>query len=984
MRFLPAVRAAPARLMCCSCTGSAGTRSRHGATGRMTPPRGLIGWHRNSPNSGVWSMGYAASPSKRFRSIRQVWAKMRGGDARDTGQTMPLPRRGRQVLDRLVQQGVGQRPLMFVCHSLGGLVTKQLLRLAAESREPRERAVAESCRAVLFLATPHTGAELASQVTAFRRIFGSTVTLEDLREHDAHLEDLLNSYVSLAESFGIQTATYYETRDLFGFRIVSETSARPGVGKPPVPLDENHLSIAKPRERNAQVCEGARDLLRTFVLGGDVYSPPDGESPGARVGKGGFKPNLTAPAAVQEVIVRVDATSSTSATPVVEPPRQMPPAADRFFGRKEERRRLVERLREGRDSAVVGPAGMGKTALAASALEEVVGPRAERLGDGPFPNGVVFLDLYRFRAQVDAVWATLANSLAGVRFLDDRPSRERAVEACRGRSVLIVIEGAEEANGQDGRVALTELLGVLAPENRRLVLTRELTQAVPAERILLGDSLRPDEAAGLFDSLTGGTVTGGARERTLELMEGHPLALTWAAGLLARGDEDPQRLVDEWRAEGLPALSDPTKAQHSLGWLFERSVRGLDESAQRALAAAGLLARAPFPLQVIEVTGSGRDDLIQLVQRGLLRRALGDRVAEVEQRGSPASTTQGTPRAGLGRPSYDDSYEFTHVLSYEFARQRMDSDAALPGSLAGWLHDHLSSLLGPGAVEDPLPRLPVPLQHTTALLRRDHDQQLWKPLAAFVLFTGCERLVNIGRVDLVRAALLAVSGWLDGFPESAAKEPRWQQTRSACFAKLGDLAVAEGNLPEARRLFGEARGIMQRLAESDPGNATWQRDLSVSLNKLGELAVAEGNLPEAQRLFGEARGIAQRLAESDPGNATWQRDLSVDLNKLGELAVAEGNLPEAQRLFGEARGIRQRLAESDPGNATWQRDLSVSLAKLGAVNIQQEQWAAALPLVEQSLALDEHVAALAPTNVTIQRDLEVSRRLVAEVRARLE
>ena len=38
-------------------------------------------------------------------------------------------------------------------------------------------------------------------------------------------------------------------------------------------------------------------------------------------------------------------------------------------------------------------------------------------------------------------------------------------------------------------------------------------------------------------------------------------------------------------------------------------------------------------------------------------------------------------------------------------------------------------------------------------------------------------------------------------------------------------------------------------------------------------ATAQGNLPEAQRLFGESLRIRQRLAESDPANAAWQRDL---------------------------------------------------------------------------------------------------------------
>ena len=50
---------------------------------------------------------------------------------------------------------------------------------------------------------------------------------------------------------GIQTATYYETVPLLGVRIiVNQKSADSGVGEP-IPLIEDHLSIAKPENRAA-------------------------------------------------------------------------------------------------------------------------------------------------------------------------------------------------------------------------------------------------------------------------------------------------------------------------------------------------------------------------------------------------------------------------------------------------------------------------------------------------------------------------------------------------------------------------------------------------------------------------------------------------------------------------------------------------------------------------------------------------------------
>jgi hypothetical protein len=50
-------------------------------------------------------------------------------------------------------------------------------------------------------------------------------------------------------------------------------------------------------------------------------------------------------------------------------------------------------------------------------------------------------------------------------------------------------------------------------------------------------------------------------------------------------------------------------------------------------------------------------------------------------------------------------------------------------------------------------------------------------------------------------------------------------------------------------LLGRATNEFDRLAKSDPGNAGWQRDLSVSYEKIGDVLVAQGNLPEALKSY---------------------------------------------------------------------------------------------------------------------------------------
>jgi pimeloyl-ACP methyl ester carboxylesterase len=213
------------------------------------------------PDVGIWSLGYAASPTKWTRCFG--WLSKRW---REAGHSMPLPDRALQVLDLMLLRGLGGRPILFICHSLGGLVAKQILRKSADAIDPRKNRVAGQVRAILFLATPHAGAELASLLNRFRAVFGATVSVEDLRAHDAHLRDLYDWYRTHAPVLGIETVTYYETWDIKGVRVVNPTSADPGVGASPVGLDETHLSIAKPCSRDAQVCHAARDLLNSKVL----------------------------------------------------------------------------------------------------------------------------------------------------------------------------------------------------------------------------------------------------------------------------------------------------------------------------------------------------------------------------------------------------------------------------------------------------------------------------------------------------------------------------------------------------------------------------------------------------------------------------------------------------------------------------------------------------------------------------------------------
>lgn len=226
---------------------------------------------RNFPEVGVWTIGYSSSPSAWVGTLRKLRLV-----SQDSGYTMPLVDRATQILDSMANKKLGERPLMFICHSLGGLVVKQVLRLSNEAVSDRlKKQVIENTRVVMFLATPHNGVRLNFFLSFLLMLLGSTITIREICLGRENITSLYRWYCEYAREFNIQTVSYRETRPFRDiFIIVDESSAYPGIG-PLTPLDENHVSIAKPMKNSSQVCEKAYCLVKEHL----IQPPSEEEKP---------------------------------------------------------------------------------------------------------------------------------------------------------------------------------------------------------------------------------------------------------------------------------------------------------------------------------------------------------------------------------------------------------------------------------------------------------------------------------------------------------------------------------------------------------------------------------------------------------------------------------------------------------------------------------------------------------------------------------
>ena len=198
-------------------------------------------------NVGIWSFGYEAEPFD--------WK----------GKAMPLFDQASNLLEWIDSKGIGKKPAIFVTHSLGGLLVKEMIRTAQTFNRQK---IIEQIKGIVFLATPHTGSHLANLIDCVGALTRTTVSVEELKAHAPELRELNEWYRENVHDFGVATKVFYETRSVHGILVVDADSANPGInGVKPVAIAKDHISIAKPDSREDLIYLSVkRFILESFQL----------------------------------------------------------------------------------------------------------------------------------------------------------------------------------------------------------------------------------------------------------------------------------------------------------------------------------------------------------------------------------------------------------------------------------------------------------------------------------------------------------------------------------------------------------------------------------------------------------------------------------------------------------------------------------------------------------------------------------------------
>ncbi|OQS05239.1 hypothetical protein THRCLA_02590 [Thraustotheca clavata] len=178
--------------------------------------------------------------------------------------SLTLPERAKMMLASLEAAQIGRKdgpPVIFITHSMGGLLVKELLVLAKGS------SLVERTAGVVFMAVPHFGANLSSKVNAqaIRTLIQAHPATKDLSANAPHLLALHKAYQALdipSLSFGEGKAAPLA----LGVKamVVLPESANPGGPHNQFHLlsDTDHMDICKPKTRR----DPRYALLHEFLI----------------------------------------------------------------------------------------------------------------------------------------------------------------------------------------------------------------------------------------------------------------------------------------------------------------------------------------------------------------------------------------------------------------------------------------------------------------------------------------------------------------------------------------------------------------------------------------------------------------------------------------------------------------------------------------------------------------------------------------------
>jgi tetratricopeptide (TPR) repeat protein len=648
------------------------------------------------------------------------------------------------------------------------------------------------------------------------------------------------------------------------------------------------------------------------------------------------------------------------------PPRDLPPRAPGFVGHEHDLQGVCSSLRKGQSVAIVGMGGLGKSSLAAEALQTLEGE------PDTFPGGTTWVrcddrngteGLIWIEDQLLAAWgASLsAEALRGATTPDQGlEARERALRkrlrpdgSSRPVPALVLLDNVEHG------LPLARVLDVLLPLVITLLLTSRSEPASPRVRLLRLEALAPGAAVHLAAEryISRGGDWRAERDEAptravVSALGELPLAIELAVARAARLHLSLAALADEVGAHSmLVRLNDPLDPSAGIRYSLARTLLALPDAQRLCFASLGLPEGPDWPLSVIE-------RMVDSVRSSEPHGA----VAQMDLEALVAYSM-----VSVDTPEGDGAQRVRlHPLVRELAREEWTQQPegvqqrALAGLLAGvnaWVKQHQNDFdllarddtLITATVQTAATRQ-IDLRHVVETVAHLDDyittrvpfaraEELYSLQLESARRTGDRAGELVALQSLRFAAFIALQDAKStAYARAAlpiARELGDQQALLVLLMNLANAASEFGSLDEARALFQELLAVGQSLGDRIT-DASMLNALADATFELGDPA---GATQLARRAFTQAQAtgdvlkqlqcettlasLEDQLGEDDQARQHMAAaielarhintpfGLGMGLDLLGEMHFKVGEIETAARCFAEALPYLESLGIAD-------------------------------------------------------------------------
>jgi tetratricopeptide (TPR) repeat protein len=594
----------------------------------------------------------------------------------------------------------------------------------------------------------------------------------------------------------------------------------------------------------------------------------------------------------------------------------LPKAAEHFTGRHEEIEWLKAQLRKGKRIALVGPGGIGKTAIAHEAIA-ALSPPTDPFAH--FAGGIFLHDFYAAPSHLSAIESI--NREAGITGLQDHEREPSARTLLNGPPALIFLEGCEKAEDLprflDLSAAATILITTRRNDDAKGAIWRPIDPLVENEAA----EMLYRHAAAACSARGGDTPIEGDTEPIWREIAGllgrHPLALRLAGHRIGSGNETATEFDKLLREEGFAHFDDDRRTKESLDLLFTHSADVLSAHGRGAWYALALHALAPIPLAPLAVALGLEDTEARKALGELVHHSLADAVRMPSEDGTT-----------------EPAWLLAHALLPEWGRSMLAEHGVHTGAVfkrwRNWWFVFLYRCFEAAHVPGGPARYDALSEHFDALL----DNLAAREGAKSLTLLGV--LSQIGNVhQLMGRRVAAETCYRRHLAVSEEVEGSEHPNTLSSLNNLASLLDDKGDRDEAELLHRRALEARERLlGPEDP-------DTLSSLSNLAVLLRAKGDSAGSEALYHRVFEARERvLGAEHPDTLCTLNNLAIGLRADGDLAAAE---PSLRRVL----EVRERVLPPE------HPDTLSSLINLANLLYAKGDWAGAEPLCRRAVEWSE-------------------------------